>query len=192
MNRNDNADVSKNSRSKDSRKKERTRKSESVKSKINSITNAYDRKIISQINDGEHYFNRGQYPECISHFEKLLKQYPHSPRAMYGQAKCLDKLSEKMRSNELLSKSIDAYGEVAKQPGITNELLKQSLMKQSERLIFFGKGRDSVNVLVKLTEHLPNDVDVLNKLGTSYLIMGSNRKAFDIHKKVKFYFENTL
>lgn len=164
--------------------KNRRRKSTSTKSKINSITNDYDRKILSIISDGEHYFNRGHYPECISHFEKMLKKYPRSPRAMFGQAKCLDKLSETMRSNELLSKAIDAYGYVANQPHITNELLKQAMMRQAERMVFFGKTRDAIATLAKLTEKLPNDIEVLNKLGTSYLIMGSNRKAFDIHMKV--------
>ena len=165
-------------------KKERVKKTSSIKSKINSITNEYDRRIISRINDGEHYFNRGQYPECISHFEKLLKQHPRSPRAMFGQAKCLDKLAEEMRSNELLSKAIDAYAEVAKQPAITNELLKQALLRQSERLIFYGKTRESIKVLVKLTERITNDIEVLNKLGTSYLIMGQQKNALEIHKKV--------
>jgi len=103
---------------------------------------------------------------------------------MFGQAKCLDRLAEQMRSNELLSKAIDAYSEVAKQPAITNELLKQAMLQQAERLIFFGRTRDAVNVLAKLTEKLPSDAEVLNKLGTSYLIMGSNRKAFNIHYKV--------
>lgn len=165
-------------------KKERAKKTSSIKSKINSITNEYDRRIISRINDGEHYFNRGQYPECISHFEKLLKQHPRSPRAMFGQAKCLDKLAEEMRSNELLAKAIDAYAEVAKQPAITNELLKQALLRQSERLIFYGKTRESIKVLVKLSERVANDIEVLNKLGTSYLIMGQQKNALEIHKKV--------
>ena len=174
-------------------KRERAKKSSSIKSKINSITNEYDRRILSLINDGEHYYNRGQYPECISHFEKLLKQHPRSPRAMFGQAKCLDKLAEEMRSNELLSKAIDAYAEVAKQPAITNELLKQSLLSQSERLVFYGKTRESIKVLAKLTERVPNDIEVLNKLGTSYLIMGQQKNALEIHKKVwSSFFSSTV
>jgi len=183
----ENADkIKKNSKRQDVKSNvSRTKKSTSAtKSRIKSITNNYDQRILSTINDGEHYFNRGHYPECISHFEKLLKKYPDSPRAMFGQAKCLDRLAEQMRSNELLSKAIDAYSEVAKQPAITNELLKQAMLQQAERLIFFGRTRDAVNVLAKLTEKLPSDAEVLNKLGTSYLIMGSNRKAFNIHHKV--------
>ena len=154
------------------------------KNRKDSKINSYDKKIINQINEGEQYFNQGQYPECISFFEKLLKAYVLSPRAVYGQAKCLDKLSETMRSNSLLSKAIIAYEEVANQPEVTSELLILALTTAAKRYIFLGKTRQAVVTLNKLAKRLPKNTAVLNELGISYMTMGAYKQATPIFREV--------
>ena len=159
-------------------------KSRKKSSKKDSITNSYDKKILRYISEGELYYKHHQYPECISFFEKLYKKYTLSPRSVYGQALCLDKLSEQMRSNELLKKAIIAYGEVAKQPDVPHKLLKLALITQANKYIFLGDNRRAVVVLNDLSRQIPNDLEVLNELGIAYLMMGANNQAKKVFEQV--------
>ena len=147
------------------------------KSKRNELTNSYDKKIMSHIYDGEHLLNKGQYAECISFFENLLLKYSLSPRIIYGHAQCLHKLAEKMKSNALLMKAIESYGEVANKPDVPKKLLKVSLIEQSKQYIFLGHTRSAIKSLNNLIALVPQDVDALNELGVCYLILGSNKLA---------------
>lgn len=156
---------------------EKRKSAKKQKSKRDQITNVYDKKISSYIYDGEHLLNKGQYAECISFFENLLQKYSLSPRITYGHAKCLHKLAEKMRSNAFLMKAIESYGEVANKPDVPKTLLKMSLIEQAKQYVFLGHTRKAIVTLNSLIKTLPGDVDALNELGVSYLILGSNKLA---------------
>ena len=51
------------------------------------------------------------------------------------QAQCLDKQAERKKSNELLKRAIEAYGDVADKPDVPVELLKETLMTRSKRQV---------------------------------------------------------
>lgn len=152
--------------------------------KRDEITNLYDKKIISHIYDGEHLLHKEQYADCIKLFEKLLQKYSLSPRMVYGHARCLHRLAEQMRSNAFLMKAIESYGEVAKKPDVPKKLIKLSGLEQAKQYIFLGHTRKSIVTLNNLVKLLPGDVDVLNELGISYLILGSNKLAIHPFQEV--------
>lgn len=154
------------------------------KKKKDTFTNSYDKNIISKLSEGDKLYEQKKYPECISYFEKLHNKYSLSPRAIYGKALCLEKLSEIQRSNEMLLKAVFAYGEVAKQPKITSKLLKLSLITQAKKYIFLGQSRKAIASLSDLHQRLPNETDVMNELGIAYMIAGANKQAYPIFQKV--------
>lgn len=56
-----------------------------------------------------------------------------------GPSQSEDDLAEKMRSNEILQRSIGTYGEVAALPNVPDDLMKLSLKRQADRQQFLGK-----------------------------------------------------
>lgn len=74
----------------------------------------------------------------MSLFNKILELYPHSPRALYGKAKCLDLLADIKQSNKILQESIDYYLKVVTSPTSPEELFRIAAEKCIERMRFIG------------------------------------------------------
>ena len=159
---------------------------ENIRKRKESITNTYDGKLLRRINEGELYKRQKYYPECISLFEKLFKEFPDSPRAVYGQAQCLDYLSEELRSNEFLAKAIEAYGEIENLPDVPVDLLKLAYIRKSDREGFLGRKRDALKTLIRLNKRLPTDIDVLSEVSVAYLNMGADVQAVPFLNKVRY------
>lgn len=53
--------------------------------------------------------NEKNYAAAAKIFGKLTHQHPDKPEGFLGQAKSLDKLADKQRSNSLLSQALQAY-----------------------------------------------------------------------------------
>lgn len=58
---------------------------------------------------------------------------------LYYHIQSEDDLAEKMRSNEILQRSITTYGEVANLPNVPDELVKMTLKRRADRQQFLGK-----------------------------------------------------
>lgn len=52
-----------------------------------------------------------------------------------------DDAAEKLRSNDMLQKAINTYGDVAELPDVTPDLLRAALKRRSERQQFLGNKR---------------------------------------------------
>lgn len=143
----------------------------------NLITNKYDKTISKQLTDADKLLKKKEIERAHTLFEKLVRDHPDSPRAMYGLAKSLDELAEVKRSNQILQQAIDTYGKVDKVKNCPVALKRLALMRQAERLAFLGRSHVAANVLKELSKSLPHDVEVYNKMGVQHLMSGQNGQA---------------
>lgn len=150
------------------------------------ITNSFDKSIAKELSKAQSFLDKGQIVDAVHKFETLANKYPKSPRAMYGQAQSLDKLSELKQSNEILQQCIDAYGRVPEMPDCPNELKRRAVQRQADRLSFLGKAGQAAHVLKRLLNELPGDIKIMNELGVQYLLSGRNREAENIYSQVRY------
>ena len=141
------------------------------------ITNSYDKTISKELTEAEKFLKKKQHERAKKEFEKLVKNHPDSPRAMYGLAKSMDDLADVMRSNQILQEAIDTYGKVGKVKDCPLPLKRMAVLRQAERVSFLGKSYIAVHVLESLASELPDDLEVWNKLGVQCLLNGNEGRA---------------
>ncbi|XP_070603913.1 aspartyl/asparaginyl beta-hydroxylase [Erythrolamprus reginae] len=161
-----------------------TLQKEKVKKKKSKLLNKYDKSIKVELDAAEKLRKKGKTEEALKAFETLLSKYPQSPRARYGKAQSEDDLAEKMRSNEILQRSITTYGEVANLPNVPDDLVKMTLKRRADRQQFLGRMRGSLVTLQKLVDLFPNDTSFKNNLGVGYLLIGDNNNAKRVYQEV--------
>ncbi|KAF1373308.1 hypothetical protein PFLUV_G00259130 [Perca fluviatilis] len=126
----------------------------------------------------------GKLEEALRAFEALVQQHPQSPRARYGKAQAEDGLAEKLRSNDMLQRSINTYREAAELPDVTSDLLRAALKRRAERQQFLGRMRGSLATLEKLVQIFPEDIGLKNELGVAHLLLGDNKGAKKVYDEV--------
>ena len=164
--------------------KKKTKKSSPSDSSA-AITNNFDKSIVKELDKAQSVLDKGQIVDAVQKFETLANKYPKSPRAMYGKAQSLDKLSELKRSNAILQQCIDTYGRVSEMPDCPTELKRRAVQRQADRLSFLGKAGQAAHVLKRLLNELPGDIKIMNELGVQYLLLGRNREAENIYSQVR-------
>ncbi|PFX28190.1 Aspartyl/asparaginyl beta-hydroxylase [Stylophora pistillata] len=153
------------------------------------ITNSYDKSITKELDKAQSILDKDQIADALQRFEALTKKYPKSPRAMYGKAQSLDKLAEQRQSNNILLESIETYRKAADTPNCPTELKRRAVRRQAERLSFLGRSGQAANVLRRLLDELPGDIEVMNELGVQYLMTGKNRDAENIYNQAYKVYE---
>ncbi|ETE61102.1 Aspartyl/asparaginyl beta-hydroxylase, partial [Ophiophagus hannah] len=161
-----------------------TLQKEKVKKKKPKLLNKFDKSIKVELDAAEKLRKKGKTEEALTAFEALVSKYPRSPRARYGKAQSEDDLAEKMRSNDILQRSITTYGEVANLPNVPDDLVKMALKRRADRQQFLGRMRGSLVTLQKLVDQFPNDTSFKNNLGVGYLLIGDNNNAKKVYKEV--------
>ncbi|KAM6454562.1 aspartyl/asparaginyl beta-hydroxylase isoform 3-T3 [Liasis olivaceus] len=157
---------------------------EKVKKKKPKLLNKFDKNIKVELDAAEKLRKKGKAEDALKAFETLVSKYPQSPRARYGKAQSEDDLAEKVRSNEILQRSINTYGEVASLPNVPDDLVKLTLKRRADRQQFLGRMRGSVVTLQKLVDLFPNDTSFKNNLGVGYLLIGDNSNAKKVYEEV--------
>ncbi|XP_062836403.1 aspartyl/asparaginyl beta-hydroxylase isoform X4 [Anolis carolinensis] len=155
-----------------------------AKKKKPKLFNKFDKSIKAELDGAEKLRKKGKVEEALKAFETLVKKYPQSPRARYGKAQSEDDLAEKMRSNEILQRSINTYGEVASLSNVPDDLVKLALKRRADRQQFLGRMRGSLVTLQKLVNLFPNDTSFKNNLGVGYLLIGDNNNAKRVYEEV--------
>ncbi|XP_029141378.1 aspartyl/asparaginyl beta-hydroxylase [Protobothrops mucrosquamatus] len=155
-----------------------------VKKKKPKLLNKFDKSIKVELDAAEKLRKKGKTEEALKAFEALVSKYPQSPRARYGKAQSEDDSAEKMRSNEILQRSITTYGEVANLPNVPDDLVKMTLKRRADRQQFLGRMRGSLVTLQKLVDLFPNDASFKNNLGVGYLLIGDNNNAKKVYEEV--------
>ncbi|XP_048385033.1 aspartyl/asparaginyl beta-hydroxylase isoform X4 [Stegostoma tigrinum] len=159
-------------------------KKDPAKKKKPKLLNKFDKTIKAELDAAEKLRKKGKSEAAFQAFNEILKSYPHSPRAKYGKAQSEDDLAEKMRSNEILQRAINTYGEVADMPNPPADLVKLAIKRQANRQQFLGHIKRSVMTLQKLADRYPDDVSIKNELGVSYLLLGDNDNAKNVYEEV--------
>ena len=149
-----------------------------------SITNDYDKKISKELGKAQKLLDQKRLKDALIKFESLVSRYRDSPRAIYGKAQTLDKIADAEQSNEYLGKAIDAYAQVPDVKECPNELKKLALRRKAERETFFGRLRQAIATLQRLSGYFPGDTGILNELGVSYLMTGMNKDGQRIFEQV--------
>ncbi|XP_068199603.1 aspartyl/asparaginyl beta-hydroxylase-like isoform X7 [Antennarius striatus] len=155
-----------------------------AKKKKPKLLNKLDKSIKAEIDGAEKLRKKGQLDEALRAFEALVRRYPQSPRARYGQAQTEDDLAEKRRSNELLQRAISSYRDAAELPDATPDLLRAALRRRAERQQFLGRMRGSLATLERLTQIFPEDIGLKNDLGVAHLLLGDNKGAKQVYEQV--------
>ncbi|XP_043545243.1 aspartyl/asparaginyl beta-hydroxylase isoform X6 [Chiloscyllium plagiosum] len=155
-----------------------------AKKKKPKLLNKFDKMIKVELDAAEKLRKKGKSEAALQAFNEILKSYPHSPRAKYGKAQSEDDLAEKMRSNEILQRAINTYGEVADMPNPPADLVKLAIKRQANRQQFLGHIKRSVVTLQKLVDRYPDDVTIKNELGVGYLLLGDNDNAKNVYEEV--------
>ena len=173
--------------------KSQTKKEEKVpkkkpKDSQSAITNKYDKTIAKQLEDGEKLIKKKDVDRAHRTFEKLVKNHPDSPRAMYGLARSLRELADVKRSNQIMQQAIDTFGKVDEVKECPLALKKLAVIKQAENLAFLGKSRDAAKVLRELSKSLPRDAEVWSKMGVQFLMSGQNGPAKKAFQEVCLWF----
>uniref|UniRef100_A0ABM5GBQ4 Aspartyl/asparaginyl beta-hydroxylase isoform X3 n=1 Tax=Pogona vitticeps TaxID=103695 RepID=A0ABM5GBQ4_9SAUR len=161
-----------------------TLQKEKAKKKKPKLLNKFDKGIKAELDAAEKLRKKGKAEEALKAFESLVSKYPQSPRARYGKAQSEDDLAEKMRSNEILQKAINTYGEAASLPNVPDDLVKLALKRRADRQQFLGRMRGSLVTLQKLVNMFPNDTSFKNSLGVGYLLIGDNSNAKKVYEEV--------
>ncbi|XP_078136333.1 LOW QUALITY PROTEIN: aspartyl/asparaginyl beta-hydroxylase-like [Sander vitreus] len=157
---------------------------EKAKKKKPKLFNKFDKTIKAEIDAAEKLRKKGKLEEALRAFETLVQQHPQSPRARYGKAQAEDALAEKLRSNDMLQRSINTYREAAELPDVTSDLLRASLKRRAERQQFLGRMRGSLATLEKLVQIFPEDIGLKNELGVAHLLLGDNKGAKKVYDEV--------
>lgn len=157
---------------------------EKAKKKKPKLLNKLDKTIKSEIDAAEKLRKKGKLEEALKAFDSLVRQNPQSPRARYGKAQAEDDLAEKLRSNDMLQRAINTYGEAAELPDATSDLLRAALKRRAERQQFLGRMRGSLATLQRLVDIFPNDLSLRNDLGVAHLLLGDNKGAKKVYEEV--------
>ncbi|XP_024121299.1 aspartyl/asparaginyl beta-hydroxylase isoform X8 [Oryzias melastigma] len=155
-----------------------------VKKKKPKLLNKFDKTIKAEIDAAEKLRKKGKVEEALEAFERLVQQFPQSPRARYGKAQAEDDLAEKLRSNEMLQRAINTFKEASELPDATADLLRAALKRRAERQQFLGRTRGSLVTLQRLVQIFPDDVALKNDLGVAHLLLNDNKGAKQVYEEV--------
>uniref|UniRef100_A0A3P9M4R1 Un-named hu7910 n=1 Tax=Oryzias latipes TaxID=8090 RepID=A0A3P9M4R1_ORYLA len=154
------------------------------KKKKPKLLNKFDKTIKAEIDAAEKLRRKGKLEEALQAFERLVQQFPQSPRARYGKAQAEDDLAEKQRSNEVLQRAINTYKEASELPDATADLMRAALKRRAARQQFLGRTRGSLVTLQTLVQIFPDDVSLKNDLGVAHLLLGDNKGAKQVYEEV--------
>lgn len=149
------------------------------------ITNPNDVPYLTQLDQADGLIKSDPNAALFIFEEIITKSNRLSPRALYGKARCLDRLSEMNKSNNQLEQAIEAFLEViALQSHVPDALLKLAAHRCVERLQFRGWNLKAVRVLQSLIKQFPNDLGFSNALGIQYLLVGKNAAAKEVFQTI--------
>ena len=174
------------------RKQEEDRKKneEKIQAKINkdydkkSITSEADYDIREELDEAESNLYMTSHAVVLDMFEKILKKYPKSPRANFMKAEILGKMAAEQKSNDLLEQAITQYQSVLDLLDVPKDLLIKAGTTLADKQAFRGWNSKASKTWRFLSDKFPNDVELKNKLGVSFLMSMQNEEARKIFKQV--------
>ena len=149
-----------------------------------SITNFFDHTILSFLEEGEQLLKEFKYKECEQFFEKLQKEFPSSPRAVYGRARCMEKLADRHKDGKLLEEALEEYMKIVKIPSVPPQLANRSLTSYGKKYLYLKMPYKAIDAFRQLLAYFPNDPFALNQLGLSLLHIGEYEESLTLFQRV--------
>ncbi|XP_037794891.1 titin-like [Penaeus monodon] len=152
------------------------------------ITSDVDNEIREELDAAEKELPQNP-GKALNSFGALLHRVPQSARALYGRACSLDRLAEVERSNSRLEQAIATYRSVIDMADehpdqVPLPLLRLAAEKCIERMRFRGFMGKAVRVQQRLLQRFPEDINLRNQMGVTFLLMNQPTAAKDVFKEV--------
>ena len=125
-----------------------------------------------------------QLKKALSRFDGLSFNIESNPRALNQKAEALSLLYYITREPRILGIAIDTYTDVLKFSEVSTEQFRLSTEKYIYLLEGLGYSSQAVAVQLELVSRIPNDIDVLKKLGRMYWFAGEHISAQNTFTKV--------
>ncbi|XP_050728686.1 aspartyl/asparaginyl beta-hydroxylase-like isoform X4 [Eriocheir sinensis] len=147
-----------------------------------------DNEIKEELNQAEKLLpeNPGK---ALHTFGALLHRNPKSARAIYGRARSLDQLAEIEKSNSKLEQAILTYRSILdladEEPSLVPlDLLRAAAERCIDRMKFRGFFGKALRVQQRLLQRFPEDVDLRNSMGVTFLLMNQGSAAKEVFEAV--------
>ena len=144
-----------------------------------------DRPHLVDLLSGDNLLLERKYTLAMEKFNEVLKQFPQSPKALYGKGVALKHMAREKRSNKLLDTAVDFLYKAGMESFMGSQDVRIEALKElSDTAYERGKTQLAIRALEKLAEYQADDADVANQLGMGYLAVGNKKKAKSHFKKV--------
>uniref|UniRef100_A0A914VUX4 Aspartyl/asparaginy/proline hydroxylase domain-containing protein n=1 Tax=Plectus sambesii TaxID=2011161 RepID=A0A914VUX4_9BILA len=145
--------------------------------KRHAITNRDDHKFRDLLDSADFLVEKHDMDKAFAIYEQVLSTNPKSPRAHFGMARAYDIQSEHKMSNKMLELAIHSYEAVVENDDTPDELFRQAADRLTERARFRGWMVKAVKAQRALLDRFPDDLNLLNEFGVTFLMMGRNDDA---------------
>ncbi|CEF61137.1 Aspartyl/asparaginyl beta-hydroxylase [Strongyloides ratti] len=147
-------------------------------------TNKKDQKFRSKLDAGDLFIEKHDFVNGEAMYNEVLKLYPESPRAHYGRGRLYEIRSEFENSNNLMDQAMLEYQIILDNDEATDAMYKEA----SESLIrcarFRGNLHKVLNVQRNMIDRDPQNLNLQNEFGITFLMMGRHEDAKKIFLNV--------
>ncbi|KAL3990553.1 Aspartyl/Asparaginyl beta-hydroxylase family protein [Acanthocheilonema viteae] len=152
--------------------------------KRHAITNREDHKYQNQLDRADYLVEKHDYHSAIAIFENVLRANPNSPRAHFGIARANDIRSEIESDHSFLNIAINEYQEVLDMDDTPDALFNQAAYRLIDRARFLGLLHRVLQAQRSLIDRYPDDLQLYNNQGLTFLMMGREDDARRIFENV--------
>uniref|UniRef100_A0A1I7VPL1 TPR_REGION domain-containing protein n=1 Tax=Loa loa TaxID=7209 RepID=A0A1I7VPL1_LOALO len=152
--------------------------------KRHAITNRDDHKYRNQLDRADYLVEKHDYHSAIAIFETVLRDNPDSPRAHFGIARANDIRSEIESDHSYLDIAINEYQEVLDIDDTPDALFNQAANRLIDRARFRGLLHRVLQAQRSLIDRYPDDLQLHNNQGLTFLMMGREDDARRIFENV--------
>uniref|UniRef100_A0A0K0EJ59 Asp_Arg_Hydrox domain-containing protein n=1 Tax=Strongyloides stercoralis TaxID=6248 RepID=A0A0K0EJ59_STRER len=153
------------------------KKSKYIGSLKKSYTNKKDQKFRSKLDAGDLYIEKHDFVNGESMYNEVLKLYPESPRAHYGRGRLYEIRSEFENSNNLMDQAMLEYQIILDNDEATDAMYKEAAESLIRCARFRGNLHKVLTVQRSMIDRDPNDLDLQNEFGITFLMMGRHEDA---------------
>uniref|UniRef100_A0A0N5B357 TPR_REGION domain-containing protein n=1 Tax=Strongyloides papillosus TaxID=174720 RepID=A0A0N5B357_STREA len=147
-------------------------------------TNKKDQKFRGKLDAGDLYIEKHDFVNGEAMYNDVLKLYPESPRAHYGRGRLFEIRAEFENSNNLMDQAMLEYQIILDNDEATDAMFKEA----SESLIrcarFRGNLHKVLNIQRNMIDRDPQNLDLQNEFGITFLMMGRHEDAKKIFLNV--------
>ncbi|XP_055704085.1 aspartyl/asparaginyl beta-hydroxylase isoform X6 [Phlebotomus papatasi] len=131
---------------------------------------------------------------ALNAFDKILKNFPQTPEALYGRARALDRLSEMQQSNAILKDAIRAYEAVVRlKMNVSDDLFTAAATRCIDRMRFLGLHSQAMPIHEALILRFDDQPEYRNQLAISYLLLNQLADAkFVLHHTLLRWRDNPI